>query len=647
MPKRAKPQEDTAGSEAAKRRRQLERRDTAMQVDREIATRFPHMSASDIDVRRNSSGLTLREEITKDKREAKASGRKLSSAYWSRLGAEWAPEAAPGRLLEVKDQSQPVDPRLLEALKTARSSNTTQRSRAPLIAWLGSATAPNQKAVGAVLRQSLSCNPALSSGHLQMVLATMRWLCRVNTNGQFNVEVAICRSHFDKALCAQVAGLRRQGVSDEEFWSMSRDIVGLVHPPEEFAAVFQGLGGPMENIGAQLTRICSSCEFGQKLFSVHMVSLAQARLQTKIDCTLQAVPIGSMLNQEKWAKLTAECQGHAEQLCASDYLKGARRIVVLYRGVECTVQVCTVEEEVFVRCMAWLKTLVVQGGLLEGMWFEPLILGRPSKPIMTVSPHLFSAPKLARALLAREVERAQPTTGDMSVAMMRQKAPLFSQADSTFVVELGLCEALAAGPGARRLHEEVMRTFPAEGRLPSLEITRGKLENTLKSQLFAFVSSPTQSAARTILTAISDMERGYAPRLTNWEDDPMLAEAKVRMAGFVHFQTPPAEAGHPGELLTGDKALLQKLDMVKKKRDRKEHIAADEVKDFNVFVWLLSGARQDEARALANAVYQDLMASGATLVTKVAASSGDGKKRHKCAKATATTADDEVMALFS
>lgn len=114
MVKKVLSQDQKDQQEGDKKRRQLERRDTPTQVDRDITSRFASLSAIDIDVRKNKDNMTLREAITFHKRKAKEEGRKLSSAFWKKLTEEWAAESSPASQLQVVDKTQAVDVRLIQ-----------------------------------------------------------------------------------------------------------------------------------------------------------------------------------------------------------------------------------------------------------------------------------------------------------------------------------------------------------------------------------------------------------------------------------------------------------------------------------------------------------------------------------------------------
>ncbi len=137
-----KASEEGITKEQAYRRRQLERRDTESQVQREITNRFPLLSHVDTDVRQ-IAGQPLRQTLIEDKRSAKLEGRKLGSSYWMGMQDKWLAELSPGAKLVVKDKSEAIDSRLVQALVQAKTPN-------------GRATLPGCPALGASIGTMLS-----------------------------------------------------------------------------------------------------------------------------------------------------------------------------------------------------------------------------------------------------------------------------------------------------------------------------------------------------------------------------------------------------------------------------------------------------------------------------------------------------------
>ena len=63
-------------------------------------------------------------------------------------------------------------------------------------------------------------------------------------------------------------------------------------------------------------------------------------------------------------------------------------------------------------------------------------------------------------------------------------------------------------------------------------------------------------------------------------------------------------AGAVSETVVGDKALLCKLEDVKRRRHEEAEIPLGELSDFSVFGWLMTAEKQAESKALVVAVYK-------------------------------------------
>ncbi len=79
------------GESAPVIRRKLQKRDTDEQVEASMKKHFAEWSAIDADIRL-VNGMTLRERMCKDKRDAKMNKARLSTTYWKNLRAEYTPE---------------------------------------------------------------------------------------------------------------------------------------------------------------------------------------------------------------------------------------------------------------------------------------------------------------------------------------------------------------------------------------------------------------------------------------------------------------------------------------------------------------------------------------------------------------------------
>ena len=93
-------------SEKVVPRRPKKKPDTDEQVETAMKAHFSEWSTIDTDVR-IVNGFTLRERMSKDKRDANMNKNRLSSAYWKNLTEEYMPEdKKPDQELEVKHESE-------------------------------------------------------------------------------------------------------------------------------------------------------------------------------------------------------------------------------------------------------------------------------------------------------------------------------------------------------------------------------------------------------------------------------------------------------------------------------------------------------------------------------------------------------------
>ena len=179
---------------SAARRRQLERRDTDEQVERDIQARFPNLCSSETDVRL-LDGKCLRDTIRDDKRLAKREGRKLGPKYWQLLSQKVASLTSHVGHLVVKNNTEPVDAKLCEAMKAMHSTNTSLRNRTLLTEWLATSKAPNQRTVVGVFKATQQSAPAANLVALLEPFSTFEWL--LTEDLQAKAKAIICEVYSD------------------------------------------------------------------------------------------------------------------------------------------------------------------------------------------------------------------------------------------------------------------------------------------------------------------------------------------------------------------------------------------------------------------------------------------------------------------
>ena len=132
----------TASSSGSRQPRSLKRQTTDKVVDRAIHDNFRGWSQVDVDGTK-VEGMTLREKMTSDRR-AQRDDPSLSTGgpYYKNLKNLYMSSQDPSKQLKVTDNNEEVDGKLVKALTAAKATNP---NRGPLVEWLQTSQACNQK----------------------------------------------------------------------------------------------------------------------------------------------------------------------------------------------------------------------------------------------------------------------------------------------------------------------------------------------------------------------------------------------------------------------------------------------------------------------------------------------------------------------
>ena len=632
---------------SAARRRQLERRDTDEQVERDIQARFPNLCSSEIDVRL-LDGKCLRDTIRDDKRLAKREGRKLGPKYWQLLSQKVASLTSHAGHLVVKNNTEPVDAKLCEAMKAMHSTNTSLRNRTLLTEWLATSKAPNQRTVVGVFKATQQSAPAANQVALLTVIDVMRWAARHNLKQTFSEEVGVMAEFFDRTLSIQLASMRRQGVSLASWWGIARDCASLVMDAQKVDAIF-GADNNWGSVKAQLAEVTSGSVTGMKMFGFAMASLNVEVFSEYVDQelgkfegTIDAAALDDFMDR---------CDKRADELDVDAGSFGPLELTVVYRGIDCAINVPGLRAIPAAKFACLSRELAVNNGQVKPLSFETGILGIASKSKLRVEDDLVSQARMSRELALEEERRTAPSTGDLTVAMLASKRGFFGQVDKWFTIDIALAQALSKGPGEQKLHDAVLELLPKAKVAKELKASAAQLDALCKSPLFKFTSRLTQGTLNAVLAALRGMERGYPPNMTNWNSTPFLRDVKDRLQYF--FRQEIGE-GHEKKEVTGASGVIQLLESVISKSEKKEVVKLSEVEPFSTFEWLLTEDLQAKAKAIICEVYSDSQRKPALLkrsilpcASSASASSSFVRPSYKKAKSMQDVSlEDVVMSMF-
>lgn len=327
----------------------------------------------------------------------------------------------------------------------------------------------------------------------------------------------------------------------------------------------------------------------------------------------------------------------------------ARTCKFRYRGLELHLTVEHSSDEIEIRVAALCKERGIALKKLPELFVED-VFPAPAASILTTDDACFARYVCAREMANAENELVKPHTGELTKAMLQDKKWKYIQADDTFVIELGIVDAIVSGMGAERLKKDVLATLPSEAGLRPFDDVLAAIEVLQESKMYKLVARDVQNQIKTLIGAIAQLKAGVPPELDSWNGIPWLKEAKAELGFFfTHEVTKGTGQNAVRETLAGDKGLCQYIDDMKKLvKNGAQPPCWKEIKSLEAFGWLLSAKRTKEAKEVV-AGFRKAHPSYAETVT----AEGPSSKRRKTKKSK--TDDDineavdvaDVDALFS
>jgi len=142
--------------------------------------------------------LACQDRLLADKRKAKAEGRKLGSCYWAQLKQLYSVTDLE-KVLMVKDPSEMVQPKLIEALKQATSTNTNFKSKSLLTTYFAQGSSMNQKELCGVIKHLLRSKVKGNTTSCKCMLQFMKFVIKAGLHEKYPEELDVLRDQFDEA----------------------------------------------------------------------------------------------------------------------------------------------------------------------------------------------------------------------------------------------------------------------------------------------------------------------------------------------------------------------------------------------------------------------------------------------------------------
>jgi len=263
----AKPQEGlyTAMEPKAKRRRQLGRRRTDEQVERNLAQHLSHVPCAVLETAR-IDGLPVREKIKQDLQELRESGSglRLGATYWRELVAKVEGGGSVSDL-KVDDPTEEVCDTLVTALGMALKANPAQRSSEPLTALLQTTRGLNDKEMVGLVR-AVTNNPLVGKSAQDAVfLELAKMLARLGHQDRHKGALECVLPAIDSALSKQWQRLHKAGVTVTTWVTTHYELAVLVMDKGDLDVVVQAAGDWL-SVSNQVHRLKAGSCLGAALF---------------------------------------------------------------------------------------------------------------------------------------------------------------------------------------------------------------------------------------------------------------------------------------------------------------------------------------------------------------------------------------------
>ena len=243
------------------------------------------------------------------------------------------------------------------------------------------------------------------------------------------------------------------------------------------------------------------------------------------------------------------------------------------------------------------------------------------------APQVLKAYAVAREAAAELLGRELPQSGDLVVAILRQRESLYKQLDNTFEIEISAAVGLCGVAGERRLQEACLKCLPSAQKATSFTQALAEVGRLRQEDLFKMCSRSAQASVGAVVELIGNMIHGVALEDTILNASPFMQNVR---ASLVWFCTHVGETAKGDKVLRGREAFDAMFEQVDK-TDGGEPLTFGQLQSLHAYTFMATDTQKELlAKAVKDALAQ--LASG----EKASGSGGGGASS---SKKTATKKD--------
>lgn len=206
-----------------------------------------------------------------------------------------------------------------------------------------------------------------------------------------------------------------------------------------------------------------------------------------------------------------------------------------------------------------------------------------------------------------------PSSGDLTVQLLTSKLEGMQRVDSTGQIELAIAKALNAGPGEKKLMEELEKMLPSGSQHVTINESVNKLNDLGNSALAKFCSVATQQKVQEILAALRAIQRGHSPAFTTWGGDVFLKKIKDETIPLFLFVEDGGASSSGDMPVRGKEAAMHHLQAAREAHgDGSLHLAQLQV--LTTYDFLLSPSENELVQTWLSEIWKSAGLAGATAI---------------------------------
>ena len=195
---------------------------------------------------------------------------------------------------------------------------------------------------------------------------------------------------------------------------------------------------------------------------------------------------------------------------------------------------------------------------------------------------------------------------------------------------MAIAKALNAGPGEKKLMEELEKVLPGPTRHVTINESVMQVNALSESSLAKFCSVTTQQKVQEILGALRAIQRGHSPAFTTWGGDVVLKKIKDETIPLFLFVDGNGELEEECELpVRGKEAAMQRLQAA-----REAHAVGaldlGQLQVLTTYDFLLSPTENELVQSWLGEIWRSAGLAGATAINEAKRSATASSASSSC-----------------